>query len=67
LFLTKIQKKKKKRKEICWGGSANPSYFFFLKKIKNVMGAFWKKKKVKVVELPQFESLSGGKVSHLKL
>jgi hypothetical protein len=23
------------------------------------MGAFWKKKKVKVVELPQFESLGG--------
>jgi hypothetical protein len=29
------------------------------------MGAFWEKK-VKVVELPQFESLEG-KVSHLKL
>jgi hypothetical protein len=27
------------------------------------MGAFWKKKNVKVVELPQFESLGGGGLS----
>jgi uncharacterized Tic20 family protein len=40
------------------------SFFFldFLFKIKYMIGPFWKKKKkrVKVVELPQFESLGGG-------
>jgi hypothetical protein len=33
-------------------------FFFFFKKIKYVMRAFWKKN-VKVVTLPQFESLGG--------
>jgi hypothetical protein len=46
------------------------SFFFFFwifLKIKYVIRAFWGKN-VKVVELPQFESLGGGgKVSHLKL
>jgi hypothetical protein len=39
------------------------------KEMKYVMGAFWEKKVkvVKVVELSQFESFGGGKVSHLKL
>jgi hypothetical protein len=37
-------------------------FFFFKKKIKYVMGAFWKKKKVKVVELPQLEFFLGGGV-----
>ena len=44
------------------------SFFLFLVffKIKYVMGAFWEKKKVKMVELSQFESLRV-KVSYLKL
>jgi hypothetical protein len=66
-------------KEICWGGRTTPAYFFYFffwffgfffffwkNKIKYKIEAFWEKKRVKVVELPQFESL-GGKVSHLKL
>jgi hypothetical protein len=68
LFFFNKNPKKKKRKEICWGGSATQHIsFFFSKKNKKCDGGILEKKKVKVVELPQFESLSGGKVSHLKL
>jgi hypothetical protein len=45
------KKPKNKEEEICWGGRTTtygvvwPPYLdFFLKKIKYVMGAFWKKK-----------------------
>jgi hypothetical protein len=42
------------------GWAATPTYFLKnkLKKMKYVMGAFWGKN-VKMVELPQFESLGG--------
>jgi hypothetical protein len=48
------------------GGRTTPAYFFFFfflknnnNKIKYAMRPFWKKKKVKMVELQQFESLGG--------
>ena len=68
---TKDQKKKQRRFtiQICDGGIFLFGFFFFFwicffKKIKYVMGAFWKKK-IKMVELQQFESLRG-KMSCLK-
>jgi hypothetical protein len=63
IYILKKTKQKEKEKEIFWGGSATPAYFFFFFldffKIKYVMVTFWEKKRVKVVELPQFESLGG--------
>ena len=38
---------------------------FFKNKIKYVIRAFWEEKKVKVVELPQFETLGGGVKCHI--
>jgi hypothetical protein len=60
LFLKKYKKRKRKRNMLGWFGHLSIFLFFFSKKIKYVIGAFWeKKKKVKVVELSQFESLGG--------
>jgi hypothetical protein len=61
---TKNQKKGKKKK---YAGVVRPpqhiSFFFLNKKCD---GSILERKKVKVIELPQFESL-GGKMLHLKL
>jgi hypothetical protein len=37
--------------------------FFFLKKKKKVTGAFWKNKKVKMVELQQFKNLGESSIT----
>ena len=48
-----------------WGGLATPTYFFFFFFLFGyiyMMGAFWGKK-VRMVELQQFESLGGSSVT----
>jgi hypothetical protein len=56
----KPKKKREKRNMLRWPNHPIIFPFFFLTKIKYVMGIFWEKEEVKVVELSQFESLEGG-------
>jgi hypothetical protein len=66
-FYYYLKKKKKKYARVAGHPSIFLFFFFFFFFLIFCDRGILERKNVKVVELPQFESLEGGKVSHLKL